>query len=175
MTVSQIHSDTAIFFLCLPFFCGKIIPNRSLDRLQQRRVRRGNQHNALLHFKRRLVLMKTTYRFMKNNVSFWWKQRVILMKTTCHFDENNVSFYEKQRLVFSECSEAKKQSTNHPSKVVFFEVWKYLQSPFLARTRTHASQEFLPFCCHKCHSKHCKTLYFRIIRISWTYSNKYIL
>ena len=44
------------------------------------------------------------------------------MKTTCPFDENNVSFYEKQRLVFGERSEAKKQSTKHPSKTEFFEV-----------------------------------------------------
>ena len=31
-------------------------------------------------------------------------------------------------------------------------MWKYLQSLPLARTRTHALQEFLPFCCHKCHT-----------------------
>ena len=29
---------------------------------------------------------------MKNNVSFYEKRRVILLKTTCRFVENNVSF-----------------------------------------------------------------------------------
>ena len=29
---------------------------------------------------------------MKNNVSFYEKQRVVLLKTTCRFIENNVSF-----------------------------------------------------------------------------------
>ena len=36
---------------------------------------------------------------MKNNVSFYEKQRVVLWKTTARFVKNNVSFYEKQRVV----------------------------------------------------------------------------
>ena len=56
------------------------------------------------------------------------------MKTTCPFDENNVSFYEKQRLVFSERSEAKKQSTNHPSKIVF----RSVKTSTITSTRAHA-------------------------------------
>ena len=31
---------------------------------------------------------------MKNNVSFYEKRRVILLKTTCRFVENDVSFVE---------------------------------------------------------------------------------
>ena len=36
----------------------------------------------------------------KNNVSFYWKRRVVLLKTTYRFTENNVLFYWKQRVVF---------------------------------------------------------------------------
>ena len=36
------------------------------------------------------------------------KQRVVLMKTTCRFVENNVSFYRKQRVVCGSMSERKK-------------------------------------------------------------------
>ena len=35
--------------------------------------------------KQRVVLLKTSYRFAENNVSFYWKQRVVLLKTTCCF------------------------------------------------------------------------------------------
>ena len=52
--------------------------------------------------------MKTTCRFVENNVSFYRKQRVVLMKTTCRFVENNVSFYRKQRVVCGSMSERKK-------------------------------------------------------------------
>ena len=51
---------------------------------------------------------KTTTRFTKNNGSFYRKQRLVLpkttarfIKTTARFTENNGSFYQKQRLVLS--------------------------------------------------------------------------
>ena len=36
--------------------------------------------------KRRVVLLKTSYRFAENNVSFYAKQRVVLWKVTCCFE-----------------------------------------------------------------------------------------
>ena len=167
MTVSQIHSDTAIFFLCLPFFCGKIIPNRSLDRLQQRRVRRGNQHNALLHFKRRLVLMKTTYRFMKNNVSFYEKQRVVLMKTTCRFMKNNGLFSVNVR----------RQKTIYKPPIKN-RVFRSVKIPIITPSRAYAyartTRVFAFLLSQVSHPNH-NMLYFRLLRITWTYFNKHRL
>lgn len=42
------------------------------------------------------------------DVMFEEKQRVILWKTTCRFVENNVSFYRKQCVVCGSMSERKK-------------------------------------------------------------------
>ena len=35
--------------------------------------------------------------------------------------------------------------------------------PLLARTCTHALQEFSSFCCHKCHTRICNVLWFRLL------------
>ena len=43
--------------------------------------------------KRRVVLLKTSYRFAENNVSFYRKRRVVLLKTTCCFVESDGLFW----------------------------------------------------------------------------------
>ena len=42
--------------------------------------------------KRRVVLLKTSYRFAENNVSFYRKRRIVLLKTTCRFVESDGLF-----------------------------------------------------------------------------------
>ena len=44
----------------------------------------------------------------EKDVRFEEKRRVVLMKTTYRFIENNVSFYRKQRVVCGSMSERKK-------------------------------------------------------------------
>ena len=43
--------------------------------------------------KRRVVLLKTSYRFAENNVSFYRKRRIVLLKTTCRFVESDGLFW----------------------------------------------------------------------------------
>ena len=52
----------------------------------------NNNALRLFFFNRRVVLMKVTCRFVKNNVSFCEKQRVVFEKITCRFEENCVLF-----------------------------------------------------------------------------------
>ncbi len=49
--------------------------------------------------KRRVVLLKTTGCFTKNDGSFYQKRRVVLSKTTACFTKNDRLFYQKRRLV----------------------------------------------------------------------------
>ena len=58
----------------------------------------GAENTSLLQ-KRRVVLLKTTCRFMEGDVSFYRKPRVVLWKVTCCFTENNVLFCRKHRVV----------------------------------------------------------------------------
>ena len=60
-------------------------------------------------------MVKTTYRFGKNNVSFWWKQRVVLWEVTCCFQttfgcRKNYRWATHQKQSFSNC----KKIYNHP-------------------------------------------------------------
>ena len=49
--------------------------------------------NASSPKKQHIVLLKTTCRFIENNVSFYRKQRIVLWKVTCRFIGNNVLFW----------------------------------------------------------------------------------
>ena len=114
-------------------------------------------NNGSIIIKQRIVLVKTSARFEKNNVSFWWKQRVVLWEVTCCFQttfgcRKNYRWATHQKQSFSNC----KKSTITP----------------LARTRTRTSQEFLHFCCHKCHSAHHNTLYSKPLRKPYTHFNE---
>ena len=43
------------------------------------------KNDVSFYRKQRVVLLKTTYRFMESDVWFYWKQRVVLWKVTCCF------------------------------------------------------------------------------------------
>jgi len=73
---AEILTIKPIFYAYL--FCT--VPNRSLD---QDKTRQPAQH---------IVAFQTTACFNENNVSFYEKQRVLLMKTTCRFMKNNGLF-----------------------------------------------------------------------------------
>ena len=130
--------------------------------------------------KRWVDYYKTTARFGENISSFWEKQRIVLVKTTYRFEKNNVSFWEKQRVVLWEvtccfqttigCRKSYRWATHQ--KQSFPNCKKNLQSPPLARTRTRTSQDFLHFCCHKCHSTHHNTLYSKPLRKPYTHFNE---
>ena len=108
--------------------------------------------------------MKSDGSFLKSDGSFCEKWQVVLPKTTGRFMKSDEFFSTNVRM-------QKKGSMNHSSKTEFFDMWKYLQSPSLTRTRTRASQEFLLFCCHKCHSAHHNKLYIKLLH----HIHKYIL
>ena len=114
MTVSQIHSDTAIFFLCLPF----LWQDYPQSVIRPFATAKGKTRQPA----QRIVAFQTTACFNENNVSFYEKQRVLLMKTTCRFMKNNGLFSANvrrqknnlrtihQKQSFSKC----KNTYNHP-------------------------------------------------------------
>ena len=87
----------------------------------------------------------------KNDVLFCWKRRVVLLKVTCRFIENDGLFFSDGGLViFQLCKVARKMecwivkiSTTTISRACVY---------------AHASQEFYRFCCHKCHRVICNSL-----------------
>ena len=94
-------------------------------------------------------MLKTTCCFAENDVSFWWKRRVVLMKLTCRFVETDVSFF---LLMAKGSGEAWKMECENP------------YNPPFSRVRVRAYiQEFLCFCCHKCHRFICKQLETRLL------------
>ena len=59
----------------------------------------SSQNNGSFYQKQRLVLLKTTARFIKNNGSFYQKQRLVLPKTTARFTKNNGLIYYEEKQV----------------------------------------------------------------------------
>ena len=91
-----------------------------------------------------LVLLKSTACFIKNDVSFFIKWRVVFHKVTCCFFSNDRS------LIFAVSIRGWGRTKN----------W-FVKIPIIsfshAHAYTNASQEFLCFCCHKCHTMIYKT------------------
>ena len=92
-----------------------------------------------------------------------FKQHVTFSKTTRCFPQNDTLFSVKRHVVFfTESSIAARrfchslltatQSFFPLSQFCFLRVQTFLKNLLLTRAYAHASQEFLPFCCHKCHS-----------------------
>ena len=63
--------------------------------------------------------MKTTACFDENDVSFYGKRRVVLWKTTCRFMESDGSFLMHD-------GKDKKLEEKRNSKTEFAEKWKYI-------------------------------------------------
>ena len=84
--------------------------------------------------------------------------------------ENDGLFYTKQRVVFYEHSETAKVlpviENSFDSLIGDNKIQTVKKSIFnlFARTRTHTVQEFLHFCCHKCHTITYNTLMDRQLR-----------
>ena len=104
----------------------------------------------ILHLKQRLVYHKTTCHFLKTTACF--------TQNDVSLFENDGLFYTKQRVVFYEPSETAKVlpviENSFDSLIGDNKIQIVKKSIFnlYARTRTHTVQEFLHFCCHKCHS-----------------------
>ena len=99
------------------------------------------------------------------DVLFLRKWRVVSSKTTCCFFKNDVSLFQNDRSFSMDVWEWKNNIEERENEYQEFYLWKYLYSPFLARTRTRTSQEFLSFCCHKCHSLLSNSLLFSLLRL----------
>ena len=111
--------------------------------------------------------MKTTYRFMKNNVSFYEKQRVVLMKTTCRFMKNNGLFSVNVR---------RPKTISEPSikNRIFRSVKIPTITPFRAHAYARITGVFAFLLSQVSHPNH-NILYLRLLRITWTYFNKHRL
>ena len=101
--------------------------------------------------------VQTKRDFRKNDTLFSTKRHVVFSKTTRHFYKNNTSFsfyriqpYSKK--IFYSLPTATK-SFFPLSQFCFLIVQTFLKTLLLTRAYAHASQEFLHFCCHKCHRK----------------------
>ena len=111
--------------------------------------------------------MKTTCRFDENNVSFYEKQRVLLMKTTYRFMKNNGLFsVNVRRLKNNQRTTHQKQSFSKCENT-------YNHSLSRARVRTHY-RSFCFFAVTSVTPNH-NILYLRLLRITWTYFNKHRL
>ena len=106
--------------------------------------------------------------FPKNDVLFSPKRRVVFIKTTCCFHQNDVLFSSNRRLVFPKTTgrfwgqwmrrKEKEQKRNVKIPITTLSH---------ARTRTRTLQEFLYFCCHKCHAVIGKCLFLRVLWCSF--------
>ena len=90
-----------------------------------------------------------------NNTSLQKKRHVVFNKTTRHFYKNNTSFFFTESCIaagrFCHSLLTSTQSFFPLSQFCFLRVQTFLKKHLLARVYAHASQEFLLFCCHKCH------------------------
>ena len=97
-----------------------------------------------------------------NNTLFSVKRHVVFNKTTRCFQQNDTLFSVKRHVVFftESCIAARRfrhslltatQSFFPLPQFCFLRVQTFLKTLLLTRAYAHASQEFLHFCCHKCH------------------------
>ena len=116
------------------------------------------------------ISVQTTRHFFKNNTLFSTKRHVVFYKTTRRFFFTE-SYIAARRFCHSLLTST--QSFFPLSQFCFLRVQTFLKKHLLARVYAPASQEFLLFCCHKCHkffinyyiSAHCtKQRYFLTIK-----------
>ena len=98
------------------------------------------KNNGSFCKKWRVVLWKVTGRFVKSDDSFCWKWRGIFWKWQVVFENVNRVKVGERRSERMKCKN----------------IYNHILSRVRVRTR---SQEFLCFCCHKCHSILCKYLF----------------
>ena len=87
---------------------------------------------------------------------FSLKRRVVFIKTTCCFHQNDVLF--SMNILMWENSITKRKPIAKIPKC------KNTYNLRVTRARIRAIQEFLCFCCHKCHTVICIILFFRLLR-----------
>ena len=113
-------------------------------------------------FKQHVTFSKTTRCFQQNDTMFSIKWHDVFSKTTRCFQQNDTLFSTKRHVVFftESCIAARRfchslltatQSFFPLSQFCFLRVQTFLKKLLLTRAYAHASQEFLHFCCHKCH------------------------
>ena len=108
--------------------------------------------DGLFYWKRHVVLLKTTRCFIENDTLFCWKRYVVLLKTTRRFFSTHVFFLDNER---------KMKKRKEKRKIKCEKSHNQVLSRVRVRTRC---QEFLSFCCHKCHSTLRKSLFLNLLR-----------
>ena len=115
-----------------------------------------------------LIWRKNKPMFYEKQADVLWKRAVVLWKTSRRFIENKPSFYEKQAVVLWKVEKWMRRHREEVKKKIGGDgifmgedgEWIYrvekcemmgARSFSCARTYTRI-QEFLCFCCHKCHS-----------------------
>ena len=94
-----------------------------------------------------MTWLKTTAHFAQNNTSLSIKQHVTFYKTTRHFTPNDGLF-----LMHSLMQKQTQLSNRNWAHIIrTSRSVKSSKIPTLTRARLCALQEFLSFCCHKCH------------------------
>ena len=98
-------------------------------------------------FKQHVTSEKTTRCFQQNDMMFSTKRHVVFSKTTRRFFTESCIAARK----FCHSLLTSTQSFFPLSQFCFLRVQTFLKTLLLTRAYAHASQEFLHFCCHKCH------------------------
>ena len=100
--------------------------------MQKRRktLSANSNHTA----KQRLVLLKTTYRFTKNNVSFYQKQRVVFHRTSALNDTQVAHQWKTQpseELFLQQCRKSSSSGTQRVAKILISHTFGVIRHPIM--------------------------------------------